>query len=274
MGSKMFKSLVIGCSLLLASTACTTPTPISQSTSGSVKFKVQLPKAQQGFKIKVIPAATRAFSIQISGAGMDSARQDTLTFDSSGTASYKADKLPPGPKTVSVAALDAAGSELASGSTNVEIVPGQTATAELELKAAPEPEKTPEPAPTPEPTPEATPEPEPTPEATPTPEPTEIPTPTLLLVDPDKVGEIDTSQQVTHDTEINGSFKQSSLNIKTGESVKWTNSGDSSAELISGQDLFANQSLASGASFSYTFSEAGSFRFKLGGGSLMTVDVT
>lgn len=117
-----------------------------------------------------------------------------------------------------------------------------------------EPIKTPEPAPVENPTPTPTsqpqqtpvpPAPVPTPEPTPTPEPEPVPQP-----EPPKTYSINIQ---------NMAFSPSSLTIKAGDTVVWTNS-ESISHTATGS-TFDSGTLSKGGSFSFTFTQAGTFSY-------------
>jgi len=70
----------------------------------------------------------------------------------------------------------------------------------------------------------------------------------------------------TYDVEIkNSAFSQSTLTIKKGDTVKWTNNDGASHTVVSDSGSEINSgTLAQGQSFSHIFNDAGTFAYHCG----------
>jgi hypothetical protein len=117
-------SLLVGCQV----------SPLA--SGGALSFRFQYNNLQSSnFQIKAIPAGTEDIEIEISGEGLSVPRKESFKLAAGNTTHAKTIKdLPTGPKQVTVRALNG-DDVMASGSANVEIEVGETAKAELELKA-------------------------------------------------------------------------------------------------------------------------------------------
>lgn len=106
------------------------------ASGGALSFRFQYDNHQSTqFQIKAIPAGSQKIEVEISGEGLAAARKESFNLNSgTSTQTQTIKDLPSGPKQVTVKAISG-DDVMASGSTNVEIKVGQTAKADLELKA-------------------------------------------------------------------------------------------------------------------------------------------
>ena len=66
----------------------------------------------------------------------------------------------------------------------------------------------------------------------------------------------------THAVDVlDGSFSPATLTIAVGDTVTWTNADDSPHTVTAGSGRFDSGTMEAGASFSYTFDEAGTFAY-------------
>jgi plastocyanin len=73
------------------------------------------------------------------------------------------------------------------------------------------------------------------------------------------------------DVEISGfAFEESSITIKVGDTVTWTNHDSSPHTVVADDGSFKSNSLKNDASFSQTFESAGSYSYHCGIHSSMT----
>lgn len=118
--------------------------------------------------------------------------------------------------------------------------------------------------PTPSPQQNPSPSPAPTPAPTPTPSPTPTPTPTP------------TPQQTPATASVtiqNFAFSPATLTIAKGTIVTWTNQDSASHTIASDTSSFFSQSLSTGQSFSFTFSQTGTFPYHCGIHPSMTATI-
>jgi|GEM_PF-4431335 len=152
-----YKFLSLAVCLLLLFLGCS-GSPSKLGGGGSLIVSCNFPES---IKAKVIPENTFSILIQVSGVGLPSPLQATLTGEQR---EHTFTNIPAGEKQVFAQALSLSGVVLASGNTSVIVPSGQTATANVTLEVVP----------TPTPTGTLTP-------ATPTETPTPISTPTPVI---------------------------------------------------------------------------------------------
>lgn len=126
--------------LLLSHLNSCTQLPVHTPNTGSIRFQLAFPaglnQAQTDFALKAIPAATRSFEIQISGAGLSTPKTVKLTANAGESQkTHTIGELPVGPKQVRVTAFDE-NKALASASQEVTIAASQTTRAEFDLRSA------------------------------------------------------------------------------------------------------------------------------------------
>jgi plastocyanin len=79
----------------------------------------------------------------------------------------------------------------------------------------------------------------------------------------------------THSVDINGfAFNPSQLTIAVGDTVTWTNSDSTSHTATADDGTFDSGNLANGDTFSFTFTEAGTFSYTCSYHSSMTGSIT
>ncbi|MGE3726862.1 MAG: hypothetical protein AB7I41_14985, partial [Candidatus Sericytochromatia bacterium] len=126
---------LLGLLLLSNMTSCT-QIPTHPEGTGRISFRLAFPSAQAGFALKAIPAGTRSFEIQISGAGLTAAKTVRISATAGeNQKNHTIGDLPTGPKQVRVTAFDA-DKALASASQAVTITASQTTRAEFDLRSA------------------------------------------------------------------------------------------------------------------------------------------
>ncbi|MEB3222703.1 MAG: hypothetical protein VKS61_11545 [Candidatus Sericytochromatia bacterium] len=146
-------------------TAFTVQVPAEQAGTGSVALEFVLPRAQ-GYSLQATAAdiqtitvtlKTRTFLLLRTVATAEVRRDQILN----GRAAVNFTGLAAGSYTLDIAATDAAGANIGSGTTNASVVDGQTTMvdAQLRLVSSATPTATPTPTPTPVPTPTPTPAP-------------------------------------------------------------------------------------------------------------------
>lgn len=110
--------------------------PASPNT-GAIRFQFALPASAASsldFRLQAVPAGTSGFEIEVSGAGLSAPLKQTLALQAGQSQSKTISALPVGPKQVTVKAmLDQ--EVLASATTQVTIIAGEVARADLELQA-------------------------------------------------------------------------------------------------------------------------------------------
>ncbi len=138
--------------------ACTSPT-LSPASSGQLSFRVQRPESIQSFGIKLIPttATSLRVTVSITGSSKPELSQDLPLTQQASTHTLS---LSTGSKQIEVLAFDAQGETVARAQQNVEILPGRTTRAELDLgpvSPSPQPSATAPNLPTPGSTPNSAP---------------------------------------------------------------------------------------------------------------------
>lgn len=128
----LFSALTLG----TTGTACGVVNPNHEQPKGTLSFVVQFPDIEESnsFSTQAIPAETVKFHIQISGTGLNQQKLDTISLENGKLQTYKANRLPIGLKKVTVIASDGQ-KHLSAQSTEVNIQPGQTTRAVLELES-------------------------------------------------------------------------------------------------------------------------------------------
>lgn len=120
--------------LLLLAPSCSPAGVGPVGSTGSIQLKLAIPQSQMMFGVRKIPSETVRFKIQISGTGLDKAKEDSISLQGGETRTYSAKDLPIGPKTIKVTAYDQA-KGLAAASATAEVKPGETASVTLELQS-------------------------------------------------------------------------------------------------------------------------------------------
>jgi plastocyanin len=83
-----------------------------------------------------------------------------------------------------------------------------------------------------------------------------------------------TSTSANAVTIINFAFSPATLTIKAGTSVTWTNKDSVAHTVVSDSGIFSSGSLATNATYSYTFKTAGTFTYKCSIHPSMTGTIT
>lgn len=134
---KRLRSTLLPVCLLLG--ACTFPS-LSLSSGGQLSFRVQRSDLLGSFGIKLIPATANSLRVTVSATGSNQIElSQNIPLTSQATTHTLS--LSTGSKQVEVLAVDSQGITVARAQQNVEILPGRTTRAELELgPVAPSPQ--------------------------------------------------------------------------------------------------------------------------------------
>lgn len=106
-----------------------------------------------------------------------------------------------------------------------------------------------------------------TPQETPAPSETLISTTTEMEEENEEMGEsmekeMEEETEVVDEVTIQGfSFKPNSITIPIGTTVTWTNEDAATHTITSEENIFDSGNIRNGGTYSYTFNEAGTFKY-------------